>query len=300
MKKVICLLLVLLLVLGLAACGEPTGKRLGRNKTVALVTCENSACAICAGAEAGLKTAEAEFQMAVTLLRAGSAEDREAQLLAAAAEAPNLVLAGCPALAQAAESVAKQNPNLSFAVLDAVTSGTDNLLGITFAEYEGAYLAGILAGFSGQTVVGFVGAEEDAAGKAQEAAFKAGLKAAGSAATVLVSYVGYPEDVALAADLIKAQKSHGAAMFFVANPYADSSLCDYGVKKCYDIATHLVIETALKGELAGGIFTTFGVKEDCVTYIDFAGQASAAALELLNGSASQIKEGTLSVPKGVN
>ncbi|MBQ3107682.1 MAG: BMP family ABC transporter substrate-binding protein [Firmicutes bacterium] len=309
MKKFLTILLALTLVLSLAACGEPTGKRLGRNKTVILVTCEEgqASCPVCKEALAGLTAAEEEFGMAVQVLQPASGEEREGQLLAAAAESPDLVLAGCSVLAEAAVSAAKQYPEVSFAVLDALlleqsggSSGNrSNLLGVTFAEFEGAYLAGVLAGSRGQAVTGFVGAEEDASGKAQEAAFKAGLQSVKSDGTVLVSYAGFSADANEAAALIAAQKKFGAEVFFAASPYADGSICDFGVQKNYGAAVQLVIESALRGEFAGGT-VSYGVKEDCVTYADFAGKADAAALERVSQCMEQIKEGTLVVPKGVN
>ncbi|MGU3473768.1 BMP family protein [Paenibacillus sp. D51F] len=91
---------------------------------------------------------------------------------------------------KAMTNVATQNPDAKLASIDSVVDAP-NVESVMFAENEGSFLVGVVAGLTTKTnKIGFVGGVEgDLIGKF-EAGFTAGVKAVNPDATVKVSYVG--------------------------------------------------------------------------------------------------------------
>ncbi|MDR9856592.1 BMP family ABC transporter substrate-binding protein [Paenibacillus sp. VCA1] len=88
------------------------------------------------------------------------------------------------------KTVADQNPDAHLAIIDA-TVDSPNVRSITFAENEGAFLVGVVAGKMTKTgKVGFVGGSEIPVIKRFEAGFKAGVKAANPNAELKINYTG--------------------------------------------------------------------------------------------------------------
>lgn len=90
----------------------------------------------------------------------------------------------------ALSKVAKENPNAKLAVIDSVIEAP-NVASITFAEHEGSYLVGVVAGLMTKTnKIGFVGGMDIPVIKRFEAGFKAGIAAVKPDAKVQVDYTG--------------------------------------------------------------------------------------------------------------
>ncbi|MCJ8013300.1 BMP family ABC transporter substrate-binding protein [Paenibacillus sp. KQZ6P-2] len=88
------------------------------------------------------------------------------------------------------KTVADQNPDANLAIIDA-TVDAPNVRSITFAENEGSFLVGVVAGKMTKTgKVGFVGGAEIPVIKRFEAGFKAGVKAANPNADIKINYTG--------------------------------------------------------------------------------------------------------------
>lgn len=86
--------------------------------------------------------------------------------------------------------VATENPEAKLAVIDAVVEAP-NVASVTFAEHEGSYLVGVVAGLMSETnKIGFVGGMEIPVITRFQAGFEAGVKAANPDATVKVIYTG--------------------------------------------------------------------------------------------------------------
>ncbi|WP_233163187.1 MULTISPECIES: BMP family protein [unclassified Cohnella] len=85
---------------------------------------------------------------------------------------------------------AEQNKDARFAIIDNVVE-MPNIQSVTFAEHEGSFLVGVVAGLTTQSnKVGFIGGLEIPVIKRFEAGFKAGVAAVNPNATVSVNYTG--------------------------------------------------------------------------------------------------------------
>lgn len=90
--------------------------------------------------------------------------------------------------------VAPQFPNVKFAAVDADISGP-NITSLMFAEHEGSYLVGYLAGLATKTnVVGFIGGMDIPLIHRFEMGYQEGVKAANPKAKLLVNYAGITSD----------------------------------------------------------------------------------------------------------
>ncbi|BFH64673.1 BMP family ABC transporter substrate-binding protein [Paenibacillus azoreducens] len=88
------------------------------------------------------------------------------------------------------KTVADQNPDAHLAIIDA-TVDAPNVRSVTFAEHEGSFLVGVVAGMmTKSSKVGFVGGSEIPVIKRFEAGFKAGVKAANPNAEIKINYTG--------------------------------------------------------------------------------------------------------------
>ncbi|MCP3774316.1 BMP family ABC transporter substrate-binding protein [Paenibacillus sp. MZ04-78.2] len=91
-------------------------------------------------------------------------------------------------MGDAIKTVAAQNPKSNFAIIDNVVEGP-NVESVTFAEQEGAYLTGVVAGLMTKTnKVGFVGGLKIPVIERFEVGFKAGVAAANPNAKVTINY----------------------------------------------------------------------------------------------------------------
>ncbi len=90
----------------------------------------------------------------------------------------------------AVKKVAPQFPNTQFALVDGQVDGP-NVASFMFAEHEGSYLIGYLAGLATKTgKVGFIGGMDVPLIRRFQMGYEAGVKAANPNAEVLVNYVG--------------------------------------------------------------------------------------------------------------
>lgn len=88
------------------------------------------------------------------------------------------------------KTVAAQNPDAKLAIIDAEVD-SPNVRSVTFAENEGAFLVGVVAGSMTKTnKIGFVGGSKIPVIKRFEAGFKAGVTAANPDAKVIINYTG--------------------------------------------------------------------------------------------------------------
>jgi basic membrane protein A len=149
-------------------------------------------------AAAGLDKAKTEFgvdakESAATNGEAESArEERLNQLIDAGYD--NIVAVGF-AYATAVGKVAKENPNVKFAIVDDATNKLDNVMNLTFAENEGSFLVGAAAALTTKTKhVGFVGGVETDLIKKFEAGYEAGVAAVDPSIKIDVKYLTQPPD----------------------------------------------------------------------------------------------------------
>ena len=102
----------------------------------------------------------------------------------------DLVIAVGFAQVDAVKKVAPQFPKTSFAIVDGIVEG-ENVASLLFAEHEGSYLVGYLAGLATKTgKLGFIGGMDVPLIRRFETAYVAGAKAANPKAEVYTNYVG--------------------------------------------------------------------------------------------------------------
>ncbi|RKQ88371.1 nucleoside-binding protein [Brockia lithotrophica] len=197
-------------------------------------------------------------------------------------------------MADAVRDVASKNPAIKFGIIDGEVKGLDNVTSVTFAEQEGAFLVGVVAGLMTKTgKVGFVGGMDIPVIKRFEAGFKAGVRAANPNAQVLVAYTGNfnrPDDGKSAAaslydkgaDIVfhaagqtgdgvfseaKDRRKAGQEVWVIG---VDRDQRDLGPEvtltsmlKRVDVAIYDVSKSVMEGKFTPGI-VTLGLKEDAV------------------------------------
>ncbi|WP_031073439.1 BMP family lipoprotein [Streptomyces sp. NRRL WC-3742] len=147
----------------------------------------------------GLDKAKADLGVSVTEAEAkpGEAEaDKETRL-------KNLVDGGYKTIVAvgfvyqpAVNKVAKDNPNVKFAIIDSNDKDQpSNVTSLLFAEQEGSYLAGVAAANKSKAKhVGFIGGVQSELIKKFEAGYKAGVKSVDSSIVVETTYLTTPPD----------------------------------------------------------------------------------------------------------
>jgi basic membrane protein A len=149
-------------------------------------------------AAAGLDKAKAEFgvdakESAASNGEAESArEERLNQLIDAGYN--NIVAVGF-AYAASVGKVAKDHPDVKFAIVDDSTNTLDNVMNLTFAENEGSFLVGAAAALKTKANhIGFVGGVETDLIKKFEVGYKAGAKAVNPDIKIDSKYLTQPPD----------------------------------------------------------------------------------------------------------
>ena len=151
------------------------------------------------------------------VIQSKSPEDYEPNLQLLVDQPVDLVIGNGFLLEPAVETVAKNNPNSKFLLVDSVLLDAENkpyslpnVRTVTFKENEGSFLVGALAGLVSKTgKVGFVGGMEVPIIKKFEAGYRAGVKTTNPKAEqgLMAVYTGSFNNVAagkqVAQDLIK-------------------------------------------------------------------------------------------------
>ncbi|PTA69391.1 BMP family lipoprotein [Deinococcus arcticus] len=133
--------------------------------------------------------------------------------------------------------VAKENPDLYFGLVDDV-SQQKNVASLIFAEEQGSYLVGYIAGMNSSTgVVGFVGGMDIPLIHKFEAGFKAGVRAANPKARVIAQYVGTTPEAwnnpAKAKEIAGSMRARGVDIIFAAAGGSGKGVIDYiGQNQC--------------------------------------------------------------------
>ncbi len=118
------------------------------------------------------------------------------------------------------ESVAKDYPNVRFAIVDGV-SDLPNVASLVFKEHEGSYLVGMIAARKSQTgILGFVGGMDVPLIHKFEVGYEEGARAVNPKVEVIQNYVGVTESAwnnpGKGKELALAQYGKGADVVFAA------------------------------------------------------------------------------------
>ncbi|WP_354640937.1 BMP family lipoprotein [Kitasatospora camelliae] len=147
----------------------------------------------------GLDQAKAELGATVFEAEAktGEAEtDKEQRLKDLVTNGYNPIIAVGFVYQGAVEKVAKDNPNVKFAIIDSASpTQPSNVTSLTFTEEQGSYLAGVAAASKSKSgTIGFIGGVQSELIKKFEAGYVAGAKSINPNINVLTTYLTTPPD----------------------------------------------------------------------------------------------------------
>jgi predicted ester cyclase len=191
------------------------------------------------------------------------------------------IIAAGFAQASALEKVAKEYPELKFAIVDMVVD-LPNVQSIVFNEHEGSYIVGILAGMASKSgKVGFVGGMDIPLIRKFACGYAQGVKAAKADATIFQNMTGDTgaawNDPVKGGEITKGQMAQGADVIYAAagatglgvlQAAADGGALSIGVDanqnylhpgkvltsmlKRVDVAVYNVMKSGKDGKLQGG------------------------------------------------
>jgi basic membrane protein A len=204
------------------------------------------------------------------------------------------IIAAGFAQAAAVEKVAKEYPDLKFAIVDMVVD-LPNVQSIVFKEHEGSYLVGLLAGMASKSgKVGFVGGMDIPLIRKFGCGYAQGVKAARADATIFQNMTGDTgaawNDPVKGGEITKGQMAQGADVVYAAagatglgvlQAAADGGALSIGVDanqnylhpgkvltsmlKRVDVAVYNVMKSGQEGTFKAGILS-LGLAEDGVGY----------------------------------
>ncbi|MGG6312262.1 BMP family lipoprotein [Paenibacillus macerans] len=232
-------------------------------------------------------------------------------------------------LGDATKQVADANPNAKLAIIDNVVDAP-NVESVTFAENEGSFLVGVVAGLTTKTnKVGFIGGAESPVIKRFEVGFQAGVAAVNPDAKVTITYAGAYDKPDIGKSLATQLYNDGADIIFPAagqtgngvfNEAAarnqagganklwvigvdkDQSI-EFGdevtltsMMKRVDVAVKNVTQQVIDGTFKGGQVTNLTLKEDGVGLPEENPNLSQEILDKVEEYKQKIVSGEVTVP----
>jgi basic membrane protein A len=168
----------------------------------------------------GVKRAARDFPIVLRDIEPGNPTSIEPAMRAFAERNYDLIIGVGFAQAPIMEVVAKDYPNINFAIVDGA-SKLPNVASLIFKEHEGSYLVGMIAARASKTgVLGFVGGMDIGLIHRFAKGYEEGAKAVNPNISVLVNYVGITDaawnNPGKGKELALAQIGKGADVIFTA------------------------------------------------------------------------------------
>jgi basic membrane protein A len=168
----------------------------------------------------GAEKFKAESKVAYGEFEIANEAQREQAIRNFADKGYSPIIAAGFAQAAALEKVAKEYPNLKFAIVDMVVD-LPNVQSIVFNEHEGSYLVGVMAGMASKTgKVGFVGGMDIPLIRKFACGYVQGVKAARADAVVFQNMTGDTgqawNDPVKGGEITKGQMAQGADVIYAA------------------------------------------------------------------------------------
>jgi basic membrane protein A len=173
-----------------------------------------------AAAWEGVKRAGRDFPIVLRDIEPGYPTSIEPAMRAFAERGYDLIIGIGFAQTPIIEQVAKDYPNVNFAIVDGVSS-LPNVASLIFKEHEGSFLVGMIAARTSQTgVTGFVGGMDIPLIHKFETGYEEGARAVNPQIKVIANYVGVDDTAwnnpGKGYELARAQISNGADVIFTA------------------------------------------------------------------------------------
>lgn len=218
-KKLFSLLLAMVMVLSLAACGGSNDSESDALKVCVVYSGNlgdksyNDSCNI------GATQAAKDFNVEIKNLEGTTADEWRTNLLAACEDGYDLVICSSSNLQEYLEEFAPEYPDTKFAIID-TTVEADNVVSISFAQNQGSFLAGAAAalftshseidGVNDDAVIGWVGGMDIPVLHDFLVGYEQGAKYINPDITVLSSFSGTWNDPLKGKELTLAQYQQGA------------------------------------------------------------------------------------------
>ncbi|HLM54706.1 MAG TPA: BMP family ABC transporter substrate-binding protein [Pyrinomonadaceae bacterium] len=173
-----------------------------------------------AAAWEGVRRAAKDFPIVLRDVEPGNPTSIEPAIRAFAERGYDLIIAIGFAQAPILEVVAKDYPNINFAIVDGA-SQLPNVASLVFKEHEGSYLVGMIAARTSKTgVLGFVGGMDIPLIHRFKEGYEQGAKAVNPDAQVIANYVGVTDSAwnnpGKGKELALAQLGKGVDVIFTA------------------------------------------------------------------------------------
>src|SRR5947208_10322068 len=256
-----------------------------------------------AAAWEGVKRAAKDFPIVLRDVEPGNPTSIEPAMRAFAERGYDLIIGVGFAQAPIMELVAKDYPNINFAIVDGA-SKMPNVASLVFKEHEGSYLVGMIAARESKTgTLGFIGGMDIGLIHRFAVGYEEGAKAVNPNARVIVNYVGVTDTAwnnpGKGKELALAQIGKGADIIFTAAGNSGLGAFDAveqqgkdasgrakafvigvdsnqnGVKpgfvltsmvKRVDNAVYDIVKDVVEGKFKGG-FHVFGLESEGVGYV---------------------------------
>ncbi|MDK2866947.1 MAG: basic rane protein [Clostridiales bacterium] len=269
----------------------------------------------------GLEKAEQDFGIERQVLESQSADDYMPNLVSFAEEGVDLIYGVGFLFDESMKTVADKFPDQKFAIIDSSGLEKDNVAEIVFAENEGSFLVGVIAGLKTETnVIGFIGGMKFPLIEKFEYGFKAGVKSVNPDAEVIVNYADSFEDSAKGKEIALVQHQAGADVIFHAAGGVGAGLIEAAkeegfwaigvdqdqshlapenvlcsMMKRVDVGVYKVAQSVIDGTFESGTIV-FDAKNDGVGYSDLAGNLTDDLKAAADKYLEAIKAGTFVVP----
>ena len=173
-----------------------------------------------AAAWQGVQRAAKDFPIVLRDVEPGDETSIEPAMRAFAERGYDLIIGVGFSQTPTMERVAKDYPNLNFAVIDGV-SQLPNVASVIFKEHEGSYLVGMIAARTSKTgVLGFLGGMDIPLIHKFEVGFEEGARAANPDIRIVPNYIGVTNDAwndpVKGKELAQTQIEKGADVIFAA------------------------------------------------------------------------------------
>ena len=320
MKKVISMLLILGLSFGLIACSSDSKEGTDSNATTAEGDASTGSddapirvCVVYTGnlgdksyndsCNAGAQRAVEEFGIEIKSLEGTTAEEWEANLVAACEEGYDLIIGASSNIADYIATHAPNYPDIKFAVID-TTVDLPNVASISFAQNQGSFLAGAAAamfteksdieGVNDEQIIGWVGGMDIPVLHDFFIGYEQGAQYVNPDIKILQSFAGTWTDPLKGKELTLAQYEQGADIVMNVASGTGTGILEgakeagkYAIgvdlnqdndqpgsiltsmEKRVDNACFLIIESIVNGTFAGGTTQYLTLKEGGVALTDF-------------------------------
>jgi len=270
----------------------------------------------------GLERVEADFGVTRKVLESQSADDYSPNLVSFAEEETDLIYGVGFLFDEAMATAADQFPDQKFAIIDSSGLEKDNVAEIIFAEHEGSFLVGVIAGLQTETnIVGFIGGMQFPLIEKFEYGFKAGVKSVNPDAEIIVNYADSFEDAAKGKEIALVQHQAGADVIFHAAGGVGAGLIEAAKEEGFwaigvdqdqshlgpdavlcsmikrvDNGVYTVAQSVVDGTFQGGTLV-FNAANDGVGYSDAAGNLTPELTAEADKYLEAIKNGDFVVPQ---